>query len=56
MVRARQGGTGLDQILVEQILELRAAHLEADGVGVGQIVSDVVHVGLLGGHAATSAE
>jgi hypothetical protein len=50
------GSTGLDQVLVQQILKLGSAHLEADGVGVSQIVSDVVDIRLLRGHTAPSAE
>ena len=48
-------GAGLHHILIQQILKLSAARLEAGGVGVGQIVGDVVDAHLLGGHAAGGA-
>ena len=48
-------GTGGLYILVHQVLELRAPHLVASGVGVRQVVGDIVDVHLLGGHAAGSA-
>ena len=49
------GGAGLENILIHEVLELRAAHLVAGGVGVGQVVGDVIDVHLLGVHAAGSA-
>jgi hypothetical protein len=39
-----RGGAGLNQILVKQVLKLRAPGLEAGGVGVRDVVRDVVHI------------
>src|SRR5271157_2560005 len=46
---------GLQHALVHQVLELSAAHLVAYGVGIGQIVGDVIDVGFLRLHAAGGA-
>ena len=45
-LRARRR-TGLHQALIEQVLKLGTALLEADRVGIGQIVGDVVDAQLL---------
>ena len=49
------GGAGLHHVLVEQVLKLRAPHLVAGGIGVGEVVGDVIDVELLGRHAAGGA-
>ena len=48
--------SGLHHAGVEQILKLGPALLEAHSIGVGQVVGDIVDVGLLGGHTAGRAE
>jgi hypothetical protein len=48
------GRARLNHALVEEILELRAAHLVPGGVGVGQVVGDIVDIHLLRGHPAGS--
>ena len=45
----------LHHSLVEQILKLRAAHLVTRGVGIGQVVRDIVYVHFLRRHAAGGA-
>jgi hypothetical protein len=49
------GRAGRQHALIHQVLELRAAHFVADGVGVGQVIGDIVQVQLLGLHAAGGA-
>lgn len=49
------GGSGLNEVLVQQVLKLGTALLEAYGVGIGQVVCDVVDVHLLGRHSACCA-
>ncbi len=49
------GGTGLHDGLIEQVLELGTARLKASGIGVGQVVGDIIYVNLLRGHSAGSA-
>ena len=50
------GSARLQQVLVEQILKLHPPRLVSGGVGVGQVVGDVVHVHLLRRHTAGGAE
>ncbi len=45
----------LDETLIQKILKLRGSHLKAVGVGVGQVVGDVVHVHLLRRHSTGRA-
>ncbi len=47
--------SGLNQTLVEKVLELRPPDFVAGGVSVRQVVGDVVDVDLLGGHTAGGA-
>ena len=49
-------GSGLDHRLIEQVLELRAPGFEANSVRVREVIGDVVHIHLLGSHAAGGAE
>jgi hypothetical protein len=42
----------LDEILIQKVLEFRAAHFESHGICVRQIVGDVVNIHLLRNHAA----
>jgi hypothetical protein len=52
----RAGGrAGLEEALIQEVLELGAARLEPGGVGVGQVVGDIVDAHLLGVHAAARA-
>ncbi len=50
-----RGSSGLNETLIQQILELRPPHFEAVGVGVRKVVRDVVNVHLLRGHTAGGA-
>jgi hypothetical protein len=50
------GRAGLDQVLIQQVLKLRAPGFESSGVGVRDVVRDVFHVGLLRVHAAGGAK
>jgi hypothetical protein len=50
------GGAGGKQVLVEQVLELHTAMFEAGGVGVRQVVGDIVDGQLLSHHAAGGVE
>src|SRR3984885_13874231 len=50
------GRAGLDQVLIQKILKLRAPGFESRGVGVRDVVRDVFHVGLLRVHAAGGAK
>jgi hypothetical protein len=50
------GSPRLQQVLVQQILKLDPPRLVSVGVGVGQVVGDVVHVHLLRRHPAGGAE
>ena len=54
--RLARRGAGLDHVLVEQVLELRAAGLIAGGIRVGKVVGDVIHVELLRVHSAGGTE
>ena len=50
------GRAGLDQVLIQQVLKLRAPGFEARRVGIRDIVRDVFHIGLLRVHAAGGAK
>src|SRR5437763_1739090 len=46
------GGTGRDETLVDQILELQTAAAETGSAGIGEIVGNVIEIQLLGFHSA----
>ncbi len=45
-------GARLQQVLIHQVLKLGAPRFVSRGVGVGQVVGDVVEIGLLSVHSA----
>ncbi len=45
------GSAGRDHVLVDEILKLDAAFAESGSIGIGEIVGNVVQIGLLRGHA-----
>jgi hypothetical protein len=51
-----RGSARLQYILVQQVLKLRLTGLIARGVGVGQVIGNVIHIELLRDHSASGAE